>query len=361
MTNILIIGNNSAGVYNFRGDLIKELLKDHQVSVSTPDNGQASQIEKLGCKVIVTEVDRRGINPVKDFALLLRYRKICMDENPSMVVTYTIKPNIYGGMVCRMLGIPYAANITGLGTTFQHEGVLKTLVTVLYRNALKKAKVVFFENEENRQVFISERIVPERITHTLHGAGVNTDKFAYIPYPENHDGFKFLFMGRVMKEKGVDELFTAVKRLVADGVNCKLYVLGHYEEDYSEVIKTGTEEGWLVFPGFQADVRPFIGDCDCFILPSWHEGMANTNLECASCGRPVITTRIHGCMEAVEENVTGFLVEKQDADSLYNAIKRFVSLTAEERRLMGIAGRQRMLDIFDKKKVVEETIHFLFQ
>ena len=162
-----------------------------------------------------------------------------------------------------------------------------------------------------------------------------------------------------MKEKGVDELFSAMRKLVAEGCTCSLDVVGMYEEDYKDAITQGETEGWLHYHGYQKDVRPFIANCHCFVLPSWHEGMANTNLECAAIGRPVITSNIHGCMEAVEDGVTGFLCEKRNADSLYEAMKRFCVLSMEERRTMGLVGRKRMEDIFDKKKVVEETIRHL--
>ena len=162
-----------------------------------------------------------------------------------------------------------------------------------------------------------------------------------------------------MREKGIDELFEAMRRLRADGIDCTLDVLGGYEEDYHTKIAQYEEAGWLRYHGYQKDVRPFIADCHCFVLPSWHEGMANTNLECAAMGRPVITSNIHGCMEAVEDGVTGFLCEKKNADDLYRVMKDFTLLTHQQRETMGLAGRRRMEELFDKKKVVEETIRHL--
>ena len=159
-----------------------------------------------------------------------------------------------------------------------------------------------------------------------------------------------------MKEKGIDELFKAMQLLSTDGIDCVLDVVGGYEEDYSEQIKQYENDGWLTYHGIQKDVRPFIEAAHCFVLPSWHEGMANTNLECAAMARSVITSNIHGCLEAVEDGVTGFLCEKQNPDSLYKVMKRFCGLTFDERKQMGLSARRRMEDIFDKKKVVEDTI-----
>lgn len=221
--------------------------------------------------------------------------------------------------------------------------------------ACKNAKVVFFENEENRQIFIKERIVRESQTHRLNGAGVNLDKYQVTEYPKG-EKIKFLFMGRVMAEKGIDELFEAMKKLIADGVNCELHVLGGYEEDYKVKIQECENEGWLHYHGYQKDVRPFIKECHCFVLPSWHEGMANTNLESAASGRPVITSNIPGCLEAVVEGKTGFLVERKNADDLYRVMKKFTELSYEEQKTMGLAGRKHMEETFDKKKVVAETI-----
>ncbi len=216
----------------------------------------------------------------------------------------------------------------------------------------------FSENEGNRQIFIQEKIVKESQTHRLNGAGVNLEKYQVAPYPGG-EKIKFLFMGRIMAEKGIDELFEAMQHLVSDGINCELHILGFYEENYKEKIEKYEAEGWLHYHGYQRDVRPYIEDCHCFVLPSWHEGMANTNLECAASGRPVITSNIHGCLEAVEGGVSGYLCEKQNADDLYHVMKKFVMLPCDIRKAMGLAGRRRMVDIFDKKKVVEDTIREL--
>lgn len=355
---ILILANFDVGLYQFRRELIGALLKDHEVVISLPNGDLISPLEEMGCRFVDTPVDRRGINPVTDGKLLLRYFGLLRREKPDLVITYTIKPNIYGGLVCRLLGIPYAVNITGLGTAFQNRGALRTLVTILYKLALKKAKVVFFENAGNMQVLLDEQIVHKEQCCLLNGAGVNVDRYAYAAYPADAET-RFLFVGRVMREKGVDELFEAMRRLNENGLRCTLDVLGGYEENYAGKMEAYAAEGWLRYHGYQKDVRPFIENAHCFVLPSYHEGMANTNLESAAMGRPVITSNIHGCMEAVEEGVSGLLCEPQDADSLYEAMERFMELGRAEREAMGRAGRKRMEAIFDKKKVVSETIRAL--
>lgn len=352
---VMILANNDVGLYQFRKELIEELLKEHEVLISLPYGDFVKSLEDIGCKFIDTPVDRRGINPIKDLRLFFTYWKILKQEKPDLVITYTIKPNIYGGCACRFMKIPYAVNITGLGTAFENGGMLKRLVTVMNKLACKKAKVVFFENEGNRQIFIQEKIVKESQTYRLNGAGVNLEKYQVAPYPGG-EKIKFLFIGRIMAEKGIDELFEAMQYLVSDGISCELHLLGIYEENYQEKIDKYEADGWLHYHGYQKDVRFFIKESHCFVLPSWHEGMANTNLECAAMGRPVITSNIPGCMEAVVDGVSGYLCSKQDAESLYRVMKQFAKLSYDQRKEMGLAGRKHMENLFDKRVVVRETI-----
>lgn len=356
---VLILANSSSGLYDFRNELMMAILRQSKLSASVPDGDKIEQICGLGCRIIPTDIDRRGINPLTDLKLLLKYRKMLRQEKPELVITYTIKPNIYGGLACRMAKIPYAVNITGLGTAFQKQGLLRKLVVFLYKTALKKVKVVFFENAGNRQIFIDEKIVPEEKCCLLSGAGINLERYPYTPYPTAQP-VRFLFMGRVMKEKGIEELFAAMERLHHEGVDCYLEMLGESEEDYASQIKIFEQQGWLCYHGYQKDVRPFVEAAHCFVLPSYHEGMANTNLECAAMGRPVITSDIPGCREAVIDGVSGLLCQPKNADSVYEKMKAFLELPHIRREEMGKAGRAHMEAVFDKKKVVAETIKNLY-
>lgn len=357
---ILILANYDVGLYQFRRDLIESLLKGNEIYISLPYGDLVPNLQEMGCTFIDTPLERRGMNPIRDINLFLFYWKMMRKLQPDLVITYTIKPNIYGSFASRLLAIPYAINITGLGTAFQHDGLLRKMVTCMYKLSSKKAKVVFFENCENQEIFIREKIVQGNQTCLLNGAGVNLSHFQFQDYPDG-EITKFLFVGRVMKEKGIEELFTAMNRLRSEGVPCSLDILGGYEEDYKDRIEACEKKGWLHYHGYQADVRPFIAQCHCFVLPSWHEGMANTNLECAASGRPVITSNIHGCMEAVEDGATGFLCEKQNADDLYRVMKQFTLLTFAQRQAMGLSGRKRMEALFDKRQVVEKTIDHLMK
>lgn len=356
---ILILANFDLGLYKFRKELIEELLNSgNKVYISLPNGDLVRPLEGLGCIFIDTPIDRRGINPMKDFKLLLNYRRMMKRVNPDLVITYTIKPNIYGGIAAKLAKRHYAVNITGLGTAFEKPGIVRTIVVNLYKIALKKAKVIFFENSSNRDELLSFGCCKKEKTVVLHGAGVNTETYSYQPYPDN-EKVKFLFVGRVMKEKGIDELFSAMDRLIKEGQKCFLDVVGPFEEDYKDKLEKHETEGWLKYHGYQEDVRPFIAACDCFVLPSYHEGMANTNLECASTGRPIITSDIPGCKEAVIPDVSGFLCEPKNVDSLYNAMKKMIKV--EHRDEMGKSGRKYMEDVFDKKAVVQETVQALMR
>ncbi|MBQ4581763.1 MAG: glycosyltransferase family 4 protein [Oscillospiraceae bacterium] len=356
---LLILANFDVGLYQFRQELLQRLLSaGHEVTIALPDGDLVRPLEEMGCTFVDTPLDRRGINPVTDGKLLLRYRRLLRQVRPDLVISYTIKPNIYGGLACRAAGVPFAANITGLGTAFQKQGALRTLVTIMYKTALKKAKVVFFENAGNRDTLLEMGIVRPEQCCLLMGAGVNLQRFAAVDYPAE-EPTRFLFVGRLMREKGVDELFAAMARLHDEGAACTLDVLGEMEEDYSAAVAAGEQAGWLRYHGYQTDVRPFVAAGHCFVLPSYHEGMANTNLECAAMARPVITSDIPGCREAVEEGVSGLLCAPQDAESLYAAMKRFLALPMQERAAMGAAGRRRMEAIFDKEKVVNATLEGL--
>lgn len=359
MSKILFIANNSAGLYRFRNMLMTELQNmGHEIIASTPLTSFVDEMNEEGIKLIDTPIDRRGINPITDFGLIVKYFKIMRKEKPDLVISYTIKPNIYGGIVCRLLKVPFYPNITGLGTAFQKDGFVSKLVTFLYKLSCKKAKTVFFENSGNRQIFVDKKIAELEKTVVLNGAGVDIDKFNPCEYPTD-EKIKFLFIGRVMAEKGINELFGAMEKLNSDNVNCTLEIIGGYEENYKSLMEKHEKDGWLTYSGYLPDVRQKISECSCFVLPSWHEGMANTNLECAASARPVITSNIHGCKEAVEDGVSGFVCEPKNADDLYKVMKEFCELSYEKRKEMGICGRKRMESIFDKRVVVNKTIEAL--
>ena len=355
---ILIATNHSYMFYRFRKELVEALVREHEVILSTPFVGHEDDLRAMGLRCIETDIDRRGINPFKDMKLLKTYRKLLDDMQPELVITYSIKPNIYMGSACKAKGIPYAANVQGLGTAFE-KPLLSSVVSVMYRSALRKARTVFFENEENAQFFLHKKIISARQAAVLPGAGINLDEYPYVPM--RGDGVcRFLFVGRIMKEKGVDEFFAAAKAIKAEfGEKAAFDVVGFYEDAYRETVDQLTADGVITFHGFQTDVHPFYEAASCAVLPSYHEGMSNVLLEAAASGRPLITSDIPGCREAVEDGVSGYLCPPKDADALYAAMRRFVELPQTERAELGRHGRERMERRFSKTAVVAETIKHL--
>lgn len=357
---ILIISNSSAGLYRFRKELISTLSKKNNVVLLSPNDGRTKELKQISAHFYSINMDRRGVNCIREIKLFIAFLIKIICVHPDIVITYTIKPNIYAGIICRVKKIKHCANITGLGSAFYREGKLKKAIIALYRFALKKTKIVFFENTVNKDVFIEEKIIQPSKAYVLSGAGVNLEYFYYQEYPKINDPVSFLFMGRIMKEKGIEELFQACCKLREENYSIILHVLGEYEEDYSVQINTYIKEGWMVYHGVKKDVRPYLGKTHCIVLPSWHEGMANTNLEAAASGRPVITSDIPGCREAIIDGVSGLYCKPRDVLSLYQAMKAMLTMDNSKRENFGIAGRKHMENIFDKKKVVYETMSRLF-
>ena len=354
---ILVLANNDVGLYRFRKDLLAAFLRaGDEVSISLPDGGFVPELVQLGCRFIDTPIDRRGMDPLRDSRLFRRYRAILREVRPDLVLTYTIKPNIYGGLACRLAHVPYAVNITGLGSAIENGGWLKRFVLMLYRPALKGARVVFFENAANRDVMAAAGVLPPGRDVVLNGAGVDLADYPCRPYPQ--DGpVRFLFVGRVMHEKGVDELFTAARQMKqAHGERVEFHIVGSFEEAYKPVMDELEQAGVVVYHGYQSDMLPFYAQASCVVLPSYHEGMSNVLLEAAASGRPLITSDVPGCREAVEDGISGYLCPARDAAALSHAFERFLSLPQPDRAEMGRRGRARMEAGFDKASVVHETI-----
>lgn len=355
MKKVLIITNHSYMLYQFRRELIEKLMETYEVVLSMPFVGHHEKFQEMGCKCIETDVDRRGINPITDLKLIKTYFRILNEEKPDRVITYSIKPNVYGGAACAIKKIPYYANVQGLGTAFQKKG-LAEFVTFLYKMAFLKVNTVFFENEENAAEFQKRKIIPLSKQTLLKGAGVNLEHYSYIPYKEENQ-IHFLYLGRIMKEKGVDELFEVMRRLKKEYKDkVVLDIVGFFEDEYKETVEALQKDNIAVFHGFQKETRPYYAAAHCVVLPSYHEGMSNVLLEAAACGRTVITSNIPGCREAVDDEKTGYLCEVKNEEALYKRMKKFIELTASERAEMGVKARAKIQREFDKEEVVRKTV-----
>lgn len=349
---ILILANIDMGLYKFRKELLDELVKNHDVFICVPEGEYVKKMEEMGCQFIPCNVlDRRSTNPFKDLKLIRFYKKIMKKTSPDVVLTYTIKPNIYGGWVCRQQKIPYLSNITGLGTAIENGGILATISIILYKIGLKNASCVFFQNQNNQKLFIDKCVVKGK-TRLIPGSGVNLEVHKFEKYPEESGNMRFLFVGRIMKDKGIEELLSAFKTLHSEDNRIVLDVVGFCDEDYIDELKQSESEGSIIFHGIQSEVHSFYAKCNCTVLPSYHEGMANVMLESSATGRPVVTTTVPGCIETFDEGITGFGCEAKSTESLLTALKKFLSQTHEEKVKMGANARQKMEREFDRQIVI---------
>lgn len=354
---ILVLTNNIGGLHSFRKEVMKAMIDEgYKVVISHPDEDERiAYFTGIGCEDVLTEFNRRGMNPVKDLQLLMKYRKLIKKYKPLAVLTYTIKPNVYGGMACRLTGTPLLANVTGLGDAVENGGLLAKLTVFLYKMGIGKAKRVFFQNKYNRQFCIGKGIAGEDSV-LLPGSGVNLNHHVLQDYPE--DGvIKFLFIARLLKDKGTDEYFEAATRIKAKYPNTEFQILGTCEGNYQAQLDELVSRGIINYiEGTSLDVRLFMQKVHCTIMPSYHEGMSNVNLESAANGRAVITTNIPGCLETIDDGISGFLCESKSVDSLTDAIEKFLKLSYEEKKSMGLAGRVKVEKEFDRQIVVNNYL-----
>lgn len=349
---VLILANSASGLYDFRNELILRLLEEYEVHISLPDEEKVPEFAEEGCQVHHTGLDRRGINPLKDGKLIAEYFKLIKRIEPAVVLTYTIKPNIYGGMCCRLLKIPYITNITGLGTVFEEGGLLQKIVVCLYKISLKKASCIFFQNERNRDIFRSAGI-KGKADRLVPGSGVNLDRHRFEDYPSENEEMIFLYVGRIMKEKGTDELLYAAKEIRKENKKVHFEIIGNYEDDYREIIEEKQRQGIVNLTGYQKIIHPYYQKASVVVMPSYHEGMSNVILEAAATGRPVLASNIPGCREAFDDGVTGIGFEPRNPEDFLSAVRRFLQLSYEERKKMGLNARLKMEREFDRKIVVE--------
>lgn len=347
MGKVLILANFSSGLYDFRNETVKALLEENEVFISLPDDAKTKELTEEGAYIIKTPLNRRGVNPLEDLKLYRCYSNIIRELQPDIVMTYTIKPNIYGGFCAGRRKVPYISTITGLGGAFDRKGLFLHMIIMMYRAGLRKAEYIFFQNQENRDIFRRFRIAGKK-DRLVMGSGVNLERHVYEPYPDR-DETHFLFVGRVMKDKGILEYISAARKLHSDKVFFD--ILGFCEEDYQEMLEELEREGVVRQLGFHTEVHSYLSDASAIVIASYHEGMSNALIEAAATGRPVIASNISGCREAFEEGKTGYGFTPGNAEELIAAMKKFIGLTYKERAHMGMEARKKMEKEFDRKQV----------
>lgn len=353
---ILILANNDVGLYKFRKELLERLISDeYTVYASLPDGDLIPDIEALGCEVIKTEISRHGTNPVQDLKLMQTYIKIVKEKKPDIVFTYTIKPNVYGGAACASLHVPYVANITGLGTAVENGGLMQKITLTLYRYGLRKAQTVFFQNKENEEFFTSKGLALGK-HKMLPGSGVNLQYYQPVEYP-GEDTIEFVFVARLMKEKGIDQYLEMAKAIRMKYPQTRFHICGFCEEAYEDTVKELQKKGIVIYHGLVKNMREIYENVHCVVHPTYYpEGLSNVLLEASACARPIITTDRSGCREVIDDGVNGYIVKQQDSRDLIEKVEKFISLTYEQKKAMGQAGRAKVEKEFDRQIVIEKYL-----
>lgn len=329
----------------------------HEIIVSAPVDDKTTDVEQLGCKVIDTQFNRKGTNPINDLALIIKYRKLLKKIKPDVVLSYTTKPNLYGGIACQLLGIPQIANITGLGVAVEYPGLLQRITILLYKIGLRKTKTVFFQNIANKDFCLKHRMVNGQYK-LIPGSGVNIDFHSFQSYPDVASPLKFVFISRLIKQKGIEEYFKAAERIKVKHPEIEFHIVGWCEDAYSEKLKELEDKGIVIYHGPVGDIRPIVGMANCTVHPSFYpEGMSNVLLESCSAGRPIITTDRPGCGEIIDDGVNGFVVKQCDTDDLVKKIEMFITLPYEQKKRMGKEARIKVEREFDRQIVVENYIN----
>lgn len=358
----MIALNTAWNLVNFRTGLIQALIAEgYEVVAVAPHDEYALRLEQLGCRHAPLAMDNKGTNPGRDFLLLVRFLKLMLSERPDVFLGYTIKPNVYGSLTAHALKIPVINNVAGLGTVFIKGGWLNQLVRQLYRISLSRSAKVFFQNGDDRQLFVSGGLVSETVTDRLPGSGVDLVKFRPVPLPTRHV-VRFLLIARMLWDKGVGEFVEAARLLKRRGIEAELCLLGFLDVQNPAAISRKHMDDWVSegvvrYLGVSDNVREEIALADCVVLPSFYrEGTPRTLLEAAAMARPIVTTDSVGCRDVVDDGVNGYLCKPKDAVDLADKMEKIVSMTPYEREAMGLRGREKVEREFDEKIVIQKYL-----
>jgi glycosyltransferase involved in cell wall biosynthesis len=368
---VLIALNSAWNLLNFRSGLIRALVADgHTVVLAAPSDEHVPALQALGARFINLPISTHGINPVSDMALLWRFVLELRYERPDVLMVYTAKPNIYGSLAARALGVPVVNNIAGLGSAFIKGGWLALVLTTLYRLALTSSRRVFFQNPDDYRQFLDAGLVRAAQCAVLPGSGVDLKRFQPVPLPSlemsdervgqitNDRHFVFLFVARLLKDKGVQEFAEASRLLKSNYPWAEFALLGFKDSQNpnavsEEQLALWQEKGWVTYWGSSADVRGPLALADCVVLPSYREGTPRTLLEAAAMGRPLVATDVPGCREVVRHGFNGLLCRPRDSQDLADQMQAILQMPAKQLAQMGQASRQWVEERFDEQLVID--------
>lgn len=359
---IALLTNNDDDIYCFRKELIEAIIDSgYEMLISCPDGEKFELMKHISYRYDDPVIDRRGTNIVADAKLFIHYFKLFIKNKPSVVLTYTAKPNVYAGLAAWLLGIPVISNITGFGSVLNEGGFKQKLIMTLFKFAFRRSACVMFQNSTNMKLAEESGMVKGE--HKLiPGSGVNTERYPLQPYPDGGDGKSgekvvFNYIGRILHDKGVDDYIEAAKRIKADYPNTEFNMLGFIEPTemhYKDILAQLEEKDIVKYRGSQKDIKPFVIASHATIHPSTYgEGMSNVLLESASSGRPIISTDNPGCQETFIDGETGFIYHGGDVDALCEQIKKFLALPNDKRKAMGEKGREYIKSNFSREIVIK--------
>lgn len=357
--HVMMTVNAAWNIWNFRRNLVAALLSDgHQVTVLAPADGSETRLREMGCRFTALPMDAGGLNPLRDLGLLRRMHKGLACERPDAVLGYTIKNNLYGAIAAKRLGIPFIPTVTGLGTAFLSGGALQMVAERLYRAAFRFLPTVFFQNEDDCELFLQRRLVGQDQARVLPGSGIDLDHFALASFPPEGSAPTFLLVARLLRDKGVIEFVEAAKIVRARRPQVRFQLLGAAGSDNRTAISLAEAREWeqshgIEYLGPVPDVRPNIAAAHCVVLPSYREGAPRTLIEAAAMGRPIIATDVPGCRAVVNSGASGFLCAPRDSDDLADACLRFLDLPREAQVEMGAAGRRKMEREYAQQIVID--------
>lgn len=363
---IVICLNSTWNIYNFRLNLIQEIKnRGYNVIIVAPYD-KYSDILSLKFEYYNISINNKGTNPKEDLKTLFEFYKLYKKLKPDLVLNFTIKPNIYGNIACNFLNINVINNITGLGTVFIKESYITTIVKFLYKYSLTKSSKVFFQNNDDRKLFLKYKLVCNDKSDLIPGSGIDLSKFVPLPKDRKVDDFSFLLIARMLWDKGIKEYVDAARLLIPKYPNLKIKLLGPLSVANNTAISKEEmlhweNEGIIEYLGETENVQDFIKNVDCIVLPSYREGTPRTLLESASMEKPIVTTNVPGCKDVVDDGFNGFLCESKNAMDLSLKMEKMYLLSEEERILMGKNSRKKMINDFDEKIVINKYISAIEQ
>lgn len=352
---ILVSANSFWNIANFRAGLLGALATEgFRIVIAAPDP-DPQWAAQFGASTVSISIDRSGLNPVRDALLLRNYLKLMRHVRPAAFLGFTAKPNVYGSIAAGLCGVPSLPNVSGLGTAFIDRGPLSTIVGSLYRLAFRRCPIVFFQNPDDSDLFVERRIVQREQVQILPGSGVDLDRFAPAP-PAN--SIRFLFVGRLLGDKGVREFAQAAKLVRTNHPDWKFQMLGSLDEGnrsaiQNEELDRWQAEGWVEHLGQVEDVRPYVAAATAVVLPSYREGLSRSLLEAAAMARPLIATDVPGNRHIVRHGDNGLLCAVRNPSDLASAIERLGAMKIGEREAMGRAGRAIVEREFSEDRVIE--------